>query len=92
MRVYKYKLDMKSLDYTNQIFIRMPKGAQVLRVQMQHGHPVMWAAVDPKAAPENRCFEVIATGHDARDTGEYRYVDTFQAANGHLVFHVFEVL
>lgn len=82
--IWKYDID------EGQQFIKMPKGAKHLTVQMQHNTPRIWVIVDPNADREDRLVSVIGTGHsipDSRLLGEY--VGTFQLANGLLVFHVF---
>jgi hypothetical protein len=70
--------------------VEMPRGAEVLSVQVQHGEPVMWALLDPKAQNETRTFAVHGTGHEFYDDG-YAYIGTFQIAGGALVFHLFEI-
>lgn len=67
---------------------RMPAGAEVLCVQLQHGCPYLWAVVNKTARLVDRYFLIRGTGHDAFGVG--RYVGTFHMAGGDLVFHVFE--
>jgi hypothetical protein len=67
----------------------LPIDAQILTVQMQHGDPYIWAKVDPDAAKEMRNFRLYGTGHPMDQDGQY--VGTFQAKDGQLVFHLFEV-
>ncbi len=81
--IYKY-----SLDATGEQVIKMPKGAQVLTVQNQHGCAVLWALVEKTAEIENRTFLVYGTGYEV--TKEGKYIGTFQLHQGSLVFHVFE--
>jgi len=81
--VYKYTLTMD--DW---VTINMPRGAEPLCVQVQDGHPCLWARVDPSAPRVARNFRIAGTGHDlGSDVG--RHIDSFQMANGSLVFHVF---
>lgn len=73
--------------------LSMPKGAEVLTVQVQHGKPQLWARVDPTAEKEPRHFGVYGTGHRIQDPSEgvrLAYVGTFQIDGGQLVFHLFE--
>lgn len=81
--------------------ISMPKGAEVLSVQEQHGMPCIWALVDPSNKTEERHFEIFGTGHDIPMNGERKsyqnpvkrkYIGTFQLQGGSLVFHLFERL
>lgn len=80
------------LDITDSQHVQMPKGAEVLAVQVQRDRPCIWAMVDPAAATEIRHFETFGTGHDIFcDMGiERNYVGTYQVQGGSLVFHVFE--
>ena len=82
--IWKYKLD-------NIGGVEMPKGAEVLCVQVQDNEPCLWALVDPNAAKEIRHFLVVGTGH-VIEKQYIKYVSTFQMHSGILVFHVFEVL
>jgi hypothetical protein len=70
--------------------VSMPKGAEVLDVQVQHSEAMMWVLVDPTAPIEPRTFAVHGTGHEFVDDG-YAYIGTFQLSGGGLVFHLFEV-
>lgn len=72
--------------------VEMPVGSEVLAVQIQHGAPTIWAKVPREhSKTERRRFVLVATGgtvtEDAHD-----YIGTVQAADGHLVFHLFELL
>jgi hypothetical protein len=82
--IYKYQLEPGRTE------LRMPEGAQVLTVQMQHGEVCMWAKVDPGAPQEDRAFEVYGTGHQMPDEPRLVYVATFQMEGGALVWHVFD--
>jgi hypothetical protein len=82
--IYKYELT------PNGIVADMPRGAEVLTVQVQHGKPCIWAMVDPDAPTHTRHFRVIGTGHRFEaDVLRSMYVGTFQLEGGSLVFHVF---
>ena len=73
----------------DQIIIEMPKGAQVLSIQMQRDIPTIWALVNPQAPKEQRKFRLAGTGHLIKEAGEFLYHGTFQMT-GNLVFHLFE--
>jgi hypothetical protein len=85
--VYKYELKL-----TDEQSVNLPKGAEVLTIQVQHDTPCLWAMVDPNAPKEARFFETFGTGHVIRtDMGvERSYIGTYQIHDGALVFHVFE--
>jgi hypothetical protein len=83
-RIYKYFFEI--LDETP---VKMPKGAEILAVQMQKGHPCIWALVNPDAQIELRTLCVRGTGHTMKGN-EGRYIGTFQGMGGDIVLHVFE--
>ena len=70
--------------------ISMPRGAEILTVQVQHGVPTIWALVDTDAPKVNRLVRVYGTGWDLPKhvLGE-RYIGTWQQDDG-LVWHLFE--
>jgi len=76
------------LTITDQNEIEMPKGAELLTVQMQHGEPQLWASVDPQAPKVSRRIMVHGTGHPVDLFNVY--LATFQTMGGYLVFHVFD--
>jgi hypothetical protein len=82
--IYKYHFDMR--DETT---VEMPEGAEILCVQTQKGYPCLWALVETENQKETHCFCIRGTGH-ALKGNEGKYIDTFQAMGGDLVFHVFE--
>lgn len=86
-QIWKFPIEQK-----DRIRVTMPIGAEILTVQEQRDHPCIWALVDPNAQREERIFEVFGTGHEINyDMGvERKYINTFQLAEGDLVFHLFE--
>lgn len=87
-RIFKYVFSI-----TDDIVISMPKGAQILDVQMQHGNPCIWALVTQANPIVERVFRLAGTGHpiESSDVDKYTYIGTFQMRDGALVFHLFEV-
>jgi hypothetical protein len=87
-KVFKYELAV------NDAFpISMPKGAEILTVQVQKGVPCLWALVDPETPEEVRHFRMAGTGHCISCNDErfnYKYISSFQLGEGSLIFHVFE--
>ncbi len=82
--IHKYSLKPSIVNT-----ITMPKGAEILTVQVQRGGPQLWALVDPHAELEVKSISVWLTGDDIpNDVGEY--VATFQLADGDYVLHVFQ--
>lgn len=86
MVVYKYQLN-RSLES----ILELPKGAEVLKVDVQNESICLWALVDPNAQTETRTFEVFGTGHQM-DECKRRFINTFFVHGGQYVFHAFERL
>jgi hypothetical protein len=77
--------------YELENIIEMPKGAEILSVQIQNGemfNECIWAKVNPENELEKRQFELIGTGHKFDDTNK-EYIGTYH--NGPFVCHLFEV-
>jgi hypothetical protein len=80
--IYKYPLQLA--DGAQEV--KMPKGAHLVHVDLQHGDPTLWAEVDTEAASEVRLFQVHGTGHPIKHDGNY--VGT--AVGVPFVWHVYE--
>ena len=75
--------------------IDMPRGAQILDIQMQGDIPVLWAIVNPKKPSRKYVFHVFGTGYEMLDYEKkhYVYVGTVQQRGMMtLVWHIFEVI
>jgi len=83
--IWKYELKLENLE-----IIEMPKGAEILAVQVQGMSPCIWALVDPSAEKEKRSFEIFGTGFEIPDNVERKFIGTFQLSPHRLVFHLFE--
>lgn len=84
MAVWKYPV-----KFEDRFSVELPKGAEVLHVDLQRGGVFMWARVNPTALLEIRSFRMAGTGHEiGGDVG--RHVGSFMLAGDGLVFHVFE--
>jgi len=84
--IWKY-----SLGPTPNHTLSMPKGAEVIQADIQHGEFFIWAIIpDTEAEKENRFFLIAATGgpEDSRTTKE-SHISTIM--DGDYVWHVFEV-
>lgn len=84
MEIWKFAVDADDFK------LNLPKGAKPLSVQLQIDEPQMWVLVNPGADREVRSFVTIGTGHPIEPGAALQFIDTFQMANGLLVFHVFE--
>ena len=85
-RIFKYEIKGPGAQ-----IISMPRGAEIVAVQMQGIYPFMWAVVDDEAPAEDRRFYVAATGEAIPD--DSRYLDTFYmrtAVDTPLVWHLLE--
>jgi len=70
--------------------IDMPRGAEILTVQMQNDTLMLWAKVASHTPHEPRMIVIIGTGNPIG--GKLgRYIGTVQMTNRQLVWHVFEV-
>lgn len=67
--------------------IDMPMHAEILTVQMQHGHTCLWAMVDPENVKRPRTILIVGTGHDVPQDAR-RYIGTVQ--HDLFVWHIFE--
>lgn len=85
-RVYKYPVKM-----TNYFEVEMPKDAEILKVDVQHGQPFMWALVDPENEEMERIrFRRAGTGNDIKED-DIIYRGTFFVDGGKFVYHLFEI-
>jgi hypothetical protein len=80
-----WKFDLETVDEQT---ISVPKGAQFLSLQMQHGKPRIWALVDPNAREYPVDIRIAGTGHELPDSPG-NFLGTFQLHDGGLVFHAF---
>ncbi len=86
-KVWKFSIHVKD-GLTEHITV--PAGTQFLSAGMQGGNVVLWGLCPQIDLRENREILVVGTGWEMPETGELKFIDTVQAANG-LVWHVFEV-
>lgn len=84
--IYKY-----GVSVADEFTLRMPKGARILSLQVQHCEPHIWALVDTKAPTVNRNFSLRGTGHSCTGLELAPFVGTFQLQNGTFVFHLFDL-
>lgn len=90
MIIWKFQIG----ELADVVEIDMPKGAQILTIQMQHGNPCIWAVVDPLEKSVRRGIAIHGTGHNINTAKKYiaeGYIGTFQLDNGSLIFHAFDM-
>lgn len=69
--------------------ISAPSTFRPLCVQVQGGHPCLWAVVNPVGAKVAHRVMVRGTGHAMGAASAAHYLGTFQLVELGLVFHVF---
>ena len=84
-----WKFPFETIDMLG---LAMPKGAEILTVQVQDGIPCIWAMVDPAQEKEKRIIVIHGTGHSVPQPEAKRYVGTYQERQGSLIWHVFELV
>ena len=91
--IWKFKVPEGNSQFT----FEMPKGAQVLTVQLQEEHlaaPIepsgwLWAGCDAEAEKEDRYFLTVGTGIPlGGGLADCKYIGTYQQAG--FVWHLFE--
>ena len=81
-KVWKY-----SFDVTDTVRIKLPKGAEIIKVRGNGYAGLLWCLVDPDAPLEEREFIVVGTGVEF-DTSGLWHIGTLFCAE--LVWHIFE--
>ena len=84
-RVYKYPLLI-----TDEFAIGLPKGAQILRIALQHGEPFLWALVDPDAELEQVFIRCAGTGHPIEEK-DVEYLGSVSMLNDNFIAHYFKI-
>ena len=80
--IYKYALAVE-----DEQDVPMPKGAELLHVDVQQDQACLWARVDDQAETATRRIIIHGTGHPA---GDEPYVGSFMILGGSFVGHVFD--
>jgi hypothetical protein len=81
--IWKY-----TLEITDQQFVEVPDGSELLTVQMQNGTPQLWVKCYSENPKISKRIRIYGTGHKLWVDDE-TYLATFQVCDGDLVFHVF---
>lgn len=69
---------------------RLPIGARILSVAIQHGRAQMWFLCDPSHSLKDRIIVLTGTGHPLENVGAHKFIGTMMTDDQSLVFHVFE--
>ena len=83
----KYELPVK-----DEFEIEMPRGADVLTVQVQCDVPYVWALIDTSKPPKVRRFRLYGAEHEVDTALGLKYVGAFQIMGGALVMLLCEVV
>jgi len=81
--IYKYPIKV-----TTSFDLQMQDGAEILRVDVQRGRPMLWAKVDESREIVTRRFRVLLTGETFEESEVNGYLGTFELPNG-LIGHLF---
>ena len=69
--------------------IKMPLGAEIIKLALQNDIPTIWAIVYPEEKElEDVTFITRGTGHPIENSGSLFYIDTYFLDT--LVYHVFK--
>lgn len=83
--IYKYPLEKDE--------VILPKGAQILTVQIQRNSLFVWALVDPhQEETETRKVERYGTGELIPEIAGHIYINTVFEFEGTYVWHFFQVI
>ena len=80
--IYKFPLSI-----TDEQTVSMPRGSQVLSVQMQNEQLNVWALVNTENLQEQRKFRIFGTGNPVDVDGNWKFVGTVQERM--FVWHIF---
>ncbi len=84
--IWKYIL--KSED---EQIIEMPRGAEILTVQLQNHALCLWAIVYEHVPKTPRKIIIYFTGEEiTKDKNNLKYIGTCQLSDGKIIVHVFE--
>jgi hypothetical protein len=86
MKIWKFRLELTDTQQ-----LQLPKGAEILSVQVQASIICMWALCDDNANIVDRRINIYGTGHKLPENSHIgEFIATVQLAGGDLVFHVFD--
>ena len=89
MTIWKFEVTQGPANPRTTYEVRMPRGARILRSELQRDAPFIWALVNPRAETETRYFVTLMTGDEVPENATYWA--TFQFSGGAFVLHLFEL-
>jgi len=89
LTIWKYELETVDVQK-----FQMPEKAEILTVQVQKGVPCLYVLVNPNfvVEKEERTIVIYGTGHQIPQTGNRKYIVTYQLLDVSFVGHVFELI
>lgn len=72
--------------------LSMPVDAKIIHAADQYDQITIWYETENPSVYENRNFEVVGTGMYFNKNRRYSYVGTVLQDQGHLVWHIYEIL
>jgi len=85
LSIFKYTVPIQ-----DEFGLLLPGMGKILSFQVQADVPVIWALVNPQAAPWERRFRIFGTGHPVSADIPLAFIGTIQLDT--LVWHLFEEL
>lgn len=90
--IWKYALEIETTNV-----ILMPKGSEILSVELQNNKPFVWALVNPdEQNNETKIIKMFGTGEDVSNglTVNKRFLGTIQPIENGVAFafHLFEII
>ncbi len=90
IKIFKYNVDLNSVDENGLIEIYLPTGAHVLSVGNQKDQLCVWAKVNTNSVDQELVkFMLVGTGIEIREDCPTRFLGTVLLHDGDLVIHVF---
>lgn len=87
-RVYKYPIRIEDRQV-----VGLPKGAEILSMQIQKGNLCLYALVDASVVEiEFVPICIYGTGHNIENADNLKFIGSAKMHEGELVLHVFEEL
>ena len=83
-QVWKYELEVVDTQW-----LELPRGANILSVDVQHGTPCLWAQVDTEAVKDSVLIVTHGTGHPMK-SNHMEFLGTYQLESGSFIGHVFK--
>lgn len=85
MTIWKYLIEITGMQH-----LEIPVAAKILCVQMQGGHPYIWAMVNPLLRLVKRRIIIRGTGKPF-DEPVGNYIGTVQEREGKFIWHIFDL-